>query len=188
MSKIFFSSDDHFFHDRIRLYANRDFSSVEEMNEVLIQNWNTNVKPNDIIYTLGDFSFGNYIQTMNVLRRLNGKHHMILGNHDQVIVKNKTDFLKSGFVQSIENYKELKWNDKFIIMFHYPILSWNKKYYGSIQLHGHCHGNTDQLNKGKCLDVGVDSKLITTEYRPYHIEEITKYLDTIPDNVVDHHQ
>lgn len=56
--KVFFTSDTHFGHKAIIGFCDRPFSSVEEMTEVLVENWNSVVGPTDTIYHLGDFAFG----------------------------------------------------------------------------------------------------------------------------------
>ncbi|MEY2701981.1 MAG: phage Bobb, partial [Bacteroidota bacterium] len=65
---IFFTSDTHFFHEKMIDYekTSRSFSSVEEMDEILISNWNSKITDNDIVYHLGDFSFGNEKETCSV--------------------------------------------------------------------------------------------------------------------------
>jgi calcineurin-like phosphoesterase family protein len=185
MSNLFFGSDFHFFHDKIRLYSNRPYADVQEMNEALIKNWNAIVKPNDEVWDLGDFSFGNYIQTTTVLRRLNGKHHFVMGNHDKVVIQNRQDLLKSGLFQSIQDYKELKINQQKIILFHFGQRVWNSCHYGSIHLYGHSHGSLPPF--GKSVDVGVDCKEITSEYRPIHVDEVISYMSKKSFQAVDHH-
>jgi calcineurin-like phosphoesterase family protein len=185
MSNLLFSSDLHFHHKKICEYSGRPYSSVQEMNEALIKNWNEVVEPNDTIWTLGDFSFGNYQEITSVLRRLNGNHNMVLGNHDQTLIANKDDLLQSGLVKSIQHYKELKYNGNFIVLFHYGQRVWNKSHHGSIMLYGHSHGSLPPF--GKSVDVGVDSKEITSEYRPVSIDEVVKYMKNRQGEVVDHH-
>jgi calcineurin-like phosphoesterase family protein len=82
MKETYFSSDHHFGHVKILEYEKqaRPFSSVEEMNEVLIERWNSVVKPEDTIYHLGDFAFGR--ANVHIAGRLNGKKRLIMGNHD----------------------------------------------------------------------------------------------------------
>ena len=84
VNKIWFSSDHHFFHNNIIKYCNRPFETVEEMNEALVKNWNSVVGPDDHVYHLGDFCFGNVEKWNWCLEpgRLNGHIHLILGNHD----------------------------------------------------------------------------------------------------------
>ena len=81
VGKIFFTSDTHFFHKNIIKYCNRPFGSVEEMNEALVANWNSVVGPDDHVYHLGDFCFGNVEKWNWCLEpgRLNGHIHLILG-------------------------------------------------------------------------------------------------------------
>ena len=181
-----FTSDPHFGHEKIRLpnYSNRPFSSVEEMDETLIENWNKAVKPDDIIYELGDFAFLKLTPMKALLRRLPGRKRAILGNHDKVIRKNKAELLRDGLFESIEDYGELNFGRQRVILFHYPIRSWHSSHKtpGSIHLHGHCHNALAPL--GKSVDVGVDAKFILPgtdvqtmgkkkeDYRPLHLDEI----------------
>lgn len=80
---IFFTSDLHFFHNNVIEFCKRPYGSVEHMNEELIKNWNTVVGERDHIYILGDISFGKDAQTQEVLDRLKGIKHLIVGNHDR---------------------------------------------------------------------------------------------------------
>src|ERR1700690_1001792 len=180
---IWFCSDLHFFHKNIILYSNRPYSSVEEMNESLIKNWNAMVKPEDSVWHLGDFAFCKYPELKNILRRLNGNKNFIMGNHDKVIEENWDDLLNSKLLNSIQYYKELKYEGQMFVLFHYPIASWNKKHHGAIHLHGHCHASF--VAPGKIVDVGVDDKRITSEYRPISIVEIIKYMKNISDVIID---
>lgn len=91
----YFISDTHFGHEsRIRL-ANRPFSSVDEMDEQLIENWNSRVGPEDTVYHLGDFCFRNARGAEHYRSRLNGTIHLIRGNHDSQTVKHFSDLFES---------------------------------------------------------------------------------------------
>lgn len=79
---IFFTSDTHFCHTNIIKLCGRPFSDAEEMNEVLIKNWNNTVGPNDIIYHLGDFCFAGSAEWHSILGRLNGRIYLVIGNHE----------------------------------------------------------------------------------------------------------
>src|SRR5437867_13222621 len=89
MTKIFFISDHHFSHANILTFhtsyntAMRNFSSVEEMDEHMIEQWNAVVKPTDHIYHLGDFAFKRSGGFHDVCLRLNGHKRLVLGNHDK---------------------------------------------------------------------------------------------------------
>lgn len=150
---IWFTSDNHFFHKGILNFCRetRKGNTVDEMNELMIEKWNSQVQPTDFVYTLGDFSFGNANQTEDILRRLNGRKHLIKGNHDYWI-----DGRTRGYFESIDDYKELQINKQKWVMFHYPIWEWNKMHYGSFHLYGHVHGTTTV--PGRAIDVGIDSR------------------------------
>lgn len=176
-----FTSDMHVFHKNITKYSGRPYDSVEEMTEELIKNWNFRVKPKDEVWNLGDFSFGNHEQTKHLIARLNGQHHFIFGNHDQIIEKNKD--LQYMF-RSIQHYKEIKIDGQKIVLCHFPLLTWNKAHRGAWMLHGHCHGSVNYLNVGTTrIDVGVDN----FNYRPVSFEEIRHKLKDCSYTPVDHH-
>lgn len=185
MSNIFFVSDTHFGHDRIRGYSNRPFSSVDDMNGKMIAAWNAVVKPNDIVWHLGDFAFMTYKEFTSMIYRLNGNINVVLGNHDKVIDQHRQDILDREKIKSIQNYKELKIGSDNIILFHYGQRVWNKSHSGSIHLYGHSHGSLPP--HGKSVDVGVDCKEITDEYRPIHLDEVLDYMSKREFVSVDHH-
>jgi len=151
MSNKFFTADTHWFHDRM-LEFGRPFSSVHEMNETMIYNWNNVVTKSDIVYHLGDFAFTPKDELERLVKRLNGQIHWIFGNHDQ---NRKSTMKAEGFVWK-GFYKEVKVDKQNIILFHYPLATWNKMHRGSIQLHGHCHGKLNQPVGYLRMDVGVD--------------------------------
>ena len=81
---IFFTSDLHFGHEHIIQFNHRPFRNVTEMNRQLISNYNAVVQPEDTVYLLGDLSFQISVEKANALiAQLNGKKHLILGNHDK---------------------------------------------------------------------------------------------------------
>ena len=154
---IFFTSDMHMHHKRIREFNpdTRLGSSVEEMNEIMIDNWNSQVSFNDDVYNLGDFCFGTEQQTFDILSRLNGRHHFIYGNHDKVIYKSNR--CKELFA-SMNDYLILRQRDLKIVMFHFPCIAWDSMHYGSIHCFGHVHGSHMNKPRGKSMDVGIDTR------------------------------
>lgn len=82
MINTFFIADTHFGHANILEYESeaRPFKTVEEMNDVMIERWNSVVNNKDIVYHLGDFAFGKH--NVCIASRLNGKKRLVLGNHD----------------------------------------------------------------------------------------------------------
>lgn len=179
---IWFISDCHFGHKNIIEYCNRPFSSVYEMDNTLIQYWNDEVKPQDDIYHLGDFSFSPRTKEgdksiLNLLLLLHGNKHFIIGNHDSNLVRvlNNNKNWEDYKVKSLEYYKEIKYNHQLFCLYHFGQRVWNKSHHGSVHLFGHSHGTLPA--HGKSVDVGVDCKEITSEYRPIHIDEIIEFME-----------
>lgn len=186
MHNIFFYSDSHFGHSSIIKYSSRPYKDVDEMNELMLQEWNKIVKPGDTVYHNGDVAFMPYDKLKNYLSRLNGNIELVLGNHDKVIIQNKEDLLRQGKIVSIANYNELKISGcPMIVLFHYGMRVWNGSHKSSILLYGHSHGSLPPF--GKSVDIGVDCKEITKEYRPIHLDEVLKYMSKREGEVVDHH-
>lgn len=138
-SRVFFTSDTHFGHKNILEFCNRPFSSVEEMNEKLIENWNSVVGKNDYVFHLGDFAFGGSQLWNSVLDRLNGNIFLILGNHE---MKN----LHQGYMTKFKwvGYQLiLNIGGRTVYLNHYPFLYFGGAYRSEenavIQLFGHCH-------------------------------------------------
>ena len=166
--EIFVTSDLHFGHKNIIQYENRPYKDIEEMDRELIKNWNDTVKTDDIVYILGDFSWYKGEKTNEILKQLNGKKVLIIGNHDSNFLKNKK-FDRTLF-EEICDYKQLKHNGKVYIMFHYPIAEHNGKMNGYIHLYGHIHSMNIELERqlGKlCHNVGVDRN----NYKPVNIKK-----------------
>jgi calcineurin-like phosphoesterase family protein len=161
-SNIWFTSDQHYFHKNIIKYCKRPFQTIEEMNETLIENYNKLVKPNDIVYHLGDFSFALFPQAESIFNRLNGSKFLIEGNHDS----NSVFRLKWT---KVAMYKELGTQNNTFVLFHYPMASWNKAFHGTIHLHGHTHHNLSN-NGLRRIDVGVDG--VGYNYSPLNIDQL----------------
>ena len=146
----YYIADNHFFHKALNTHMdNRGFSDVEEMNDYMIQQWNSRVKKNDEVIVLGDFSWGSVSQTQEVLDQLNGKIYLIKGNHDRFVEDKKFDVSQLGWVK---DYEELNDNRRKVILSHYPIACYNGQYRRdengnpkTYMLHGHIHKTQDQV-------------------------------------------
>lgn len=182
----FFISDLHFGHQNIITYSQRPYKNVEEMNESIITNYNKIVKNNDIVFNLGDVSFQKYNDFKNTLRRLNGKINLILGNHDRIILDNQEELIKEKLLNNVQHYLEFTYNKQLYIMSHFAFRTWNQSHKGSIALYGHSHGSLPPY--GKSVDVGIDCKEITSEYRPISLEELNEYMKDRSIASPDHHQ
>ena len=170
---IYLTADCHFGHTNIINHCNRPFSSVEEMDAVLIQNWNETVKKNDEIYILGDFTMRTSEVAHDYLTKLNGRKYFIRGNHDRFL--ENFEPYESDF-EWVKDYHRLIYNGQRIIMFHYPILEWDQIHRGAYHCYGHVHNNKVSaerlavLDGSRAINVGVD----VNNYRPVSIKDILK--------------
>jgi len=166
----------------IRLERYRpQFATIDEMDQELIQKWNSVVGPKDIIYHLGDFSFANKQRTDEILAALKGHITLIYGNHDHH-GKNFPRAAKLRFDAMIP-YLELKpQGTPRITLLHYPMLVWNQSHYGSWHLHGHSHGSCRA--PGKRWDVGVDNNDLT----PVCIDDLHQIMHTKTTSYADYHK
>ena len=174
-------------------WSSRQIANVrkKEMDEAMILNWNAVVKEDDEVYHLGDVTFGNTADAIQILRRLNGKLKFIWGNHDKAMMDLKSIInfysdLKDR-VEFLGHYEEIYRYGEMFCLFHYPILVWNKMHHGSYALCGHSHGTCVSSNPvtttTRLLDVGVDSN----NFRPWSIEEILEHLKDKKVAAFDHH-
>lgn len=164
-TRTFFTSDHHFGHQNIIQYQNRPFSSKEEMDDHMIGCWNSVVKSNDWVFHLGDFGYN-----IDCLNKLHGNIILIAGNHD-VKIRNHSRWHRVFDYLEVKIAMKVKHQD--VVLSHYPFIEWNKKHYGSINLHGHCHGRLSfkQTNQ---LDVGVDN----LGYTPLSFDKIYTKIQT----------
>lgn len=221
--KIFFISDTHAYHTNIVRgisewgeKGTRDFKTQEDHLEALIKNINDNVGHDDILFHLGDWSFGGIDKIWKFRQRINCREiHLILGNHDHHIQKNKvlpncefksyknigdkTFTLKredeaeivnaKELFTSVDKYLEISIDGQMICMSHYPARMWNNAAKGSWFLYGHCHGNLPEYEfaKGK-LAKTMDVGVDTNDLKPYSFEELKRIMDKRHAIVgIDHH-
>lgn len=148
--------------------------SIERMDNTIISNINDRVKESDVLYLLGDFCFCKLLSDVADLRnRIVCRNiNLILGNHDSF---QRSDYTK--IFSFVSDYFSLKINGTKLVMSHYPMIAWDCSHYGSLMLHGHCHGNLENWKKGqenlsnKLIDVGVDNH----SYKPWSFEELMDF-------------
>lgn len=169
----YFISDHHFGHDKIIQMAKRNFVNVYEMNKHMIEAWNSVVTNDDEVYHLGDIAHKiHFNKVSNILLELNGKIHLVVGNHDYKYLdkiskrfESVNEYLHFPYVHEGKEYK--------FVLFHYPIGSWNGRFRGSIHLHGHTHNNAIDDTTGKdihghIMNVSVEH----LDYKPISIVEV----------------
>ena len=158
---IFFTSDTHFGHGGALGLYRRPFASVAAMNEGLVERWNEAVKPDDVVWHLGDFAIRQRSAVVaDLLARLHGRKHLVAGNNDPL----ETRELKGW--ESVQSYLEIEVDGVSLVFCHYPFRSWRGMGKGWVNLHGHSHGRLKPLPRQ--FDVGVDVRGL----RPVTLSEI----------------
>lgn len=225
MSNIWFTSDTHYHHKNIVTgvsdwenkgdQTTRDFKTLEEHDEHLVSQINKYVKQEDILWHLGDWSFGGIEQIWNFYKRLTCRNiHIVFGNHDHHIENNRelpnailsvrgdirsaedgtSDYDEAANARDIFASSQHVYDGKIgqhsFFLSHYAHRVWNKSHHGKIHLYGHSHDSLDNKGEewGKSMDVGMDAaKRVLGEYRPFHINEILRIMSKRQTKEVDHH-
>ena len=173
---VFFTADHHFNHARIIKLCNRPFTSVDEMNDVMVERWNSVVGRNDTVYHLGDFTLYGEDIARCFLDRLKGNVHLIWGNHDRSAVRRMARW------ESSQYGAEINLDGNYVILCHYGMRAWNHSLHGALMLYGHSHGNLPGNNQS--LDVGVDC----WDFYPVTLTHIIARMETLPPfRSEDHH-
>lgn len=186
MSQTFFTSDLHFCHKNIAKFCPHTRPQIKDndttvLNQYMIDWWNDTVDIDDDVYNLGDLVFSrNLTEIIAILKQLNGRHHLIFGNHDDIIQNNLDIFLTTKkhdgnpLLSSAQHYKKLALDNKTLVLFHYPIFEWDGCHKGYYHLHGHIHERMADIG-GRILNVGFDlhGRFLT-------IADIDDYLSDLP--------
>lgn len=172
MRNIFVVSDTHFNHENIIKFCNRPYASAKEMNEALVENWNSVVRPQDKVYHLGDVYMGGGFpreSTLRLLKSLNGHKRLILGNHDN----GKDQILREAF-EKIDVWRMFP--EFGLLLTHVPVhqstLGEVRFQTGEIKkpemlnIHGHIHTNPSPDGPYQCVCVEQIG------YTPVNIEEL----------------
>lgn len=186
MNKKLYTSDTHWGHRNIIKYSNRinprtaeqyDLTpqGVQQMDADMVANWNSVVGPDDDVYHLGDFAMGKDA-VPSITARLNGRIHLIWGNHDSEQVRNLPCWASS------QPYLEINDQGTKLVLSHYAHRVWNRSHHGALMLYGHSHGSLPGTDQS--LDVGVDCWNMT----PTDLEQIKRRMRSLPPySSGDHH-
>ena len=159
----FFIADEHLGHKNIIKYSNRPFSSVHEMNQEIIDRYNSVVGEKDIVVHAGDFTLEK--DASKYIRQLKGNHIFIKGSHDKWLGRN----------HPIQIW-EKKIEGQYLVVCHYCMKVWPRSQYNSWLLYGHSHGRLPP--EGKSWDISVDNN----DFYPLSFEQIKEIMDKRPDN------
>lgn len=137
---IFYTADLHLGHENIVKLSNRPFKNNDDMTNAIIHNWNTVVSKDDDVYIIGDMFFKTSAdEKIKILRRLKGRKHLILGNHDKQM---DDEAIRKEFA-SIKNYTVIKDSGREVVLHHFPLLEWDGFFGGAYHVYGHIHNNFD---------------------------------------------
>lgn len=165
---IFYTADLHFDYEPILANGNRPFSSISEMNEQLIRNWNAVVSDGDTVYLIGDIcGHGQPIPTQHLVR-LNGKKHLIRGNHDTGLEDQQQLF---DHFETVTDFLEIDDRGIHILLCHYPIVYIQKGY----MIHGHTHSTQKEVYQVlKPLSRVMNACVDINHFRPVTLEELVE--------------
>lgn len=164
----YFTADPHYFHANIIRYCNRPFHDVQEMNEALIERWNSVVSFGDTVFVLGDVAMigrNNRHKLAAVIERLRGDKHLIRGNHDRLRI---SDYIEMGFRTVNKNLLRVTEELGDVVLTHDPanaVVDRNKLF-----LVGHVHDLFLQYRNA--FNVGVD----VHNFTPVSAEQIAGML------------
>ena len=167
----FIIADTHFNHKNIIDYCNRPFTDVDDMNTILIRNWNSVVKNDDIVYHLGDFALGNLNVVKHFRDKLNGKIYLVKGNHDGYNIKR---YYEAGFDKVYD--KPILLENQYILS-HEPVFTTNDITY--VNIYGHVH------NDSQYKDFTKNTYCVSCErtgYKPISLKTIKINLKKLHDN------
>jgi calcineurin-like phosphoesterase family protein len=157
--RTFFTADNHFGHEKILIYEKRPFENLHQMHREMIKRWNKTVRKADKIFVLGDFSFCNKTTTAEIVKQLNGRKFLVLGNHDE---GHSVRWWRDTGFERVYDYPILF--RQFFILSHEPVYLNDSMPYAN--LHGHLH------SKKLSLKTYVNMSVENWDYTPVSFEEI----------------
>lgn len=137
---IYYISDTHLGDLKVFNKCHRPFANLEEMHSVIIDKWNNKVGNNDKVYVLGDLVDEDKPELLKVFKKLNGKKHLIVGNHD---TKNLCFIKESNIFDSIDFIKLIEDLNHKVCLCHYPLMDWMEFNRNGLHIYGHIHNKTN---------------------------------------------
>ena len=173
MGKVFVTSDPHFCHQMEFIWGPRGFKNQYEMNEAIIENWNSVVDMEDDVYCLGDIMLNDNDLGIKCLKSLKGKIHIIRGNH---CTNARVELYKQCHnVVDINEGQFLQYKKYHFYLSHYPCLTANHDddkplKTRIISLCGHVHTQDPfyDWDKGLIFHVEMDTNNCT----PWNLDDI----------------
>ena len=170
-----FMSDLHLSHENLRVFLNRPFKSIDEMDEIILNNISSNIRGGDYFYFLGDLAWRStaYENFFAMIKKSRIQLFFIYGNHDSnVPLKYLNQCVWHG------SLKDIKINNQKITLCHYMMKSWNCSHHGAWHLHGHHHTDVSNIADGKVMNVCAD----LNNFMPIHFDTVSEYMKTRKEN------
>lgn len=169
----YYIADTHFGHENVIKFSKRPFGDVEEMDKFIMDAWNEVVGKDDDIYILGDLVYRSNKSYSYYLSKLSGKKHLIVGNHDRAMLKDKEAM---SYFESVDDLTMIHDDGIKIVLCHYPLLEWSGFYRNSYHIHGHIHNIHNEAfatlrNMERALNAGAE----IINYTPCSFKELMKY-------------
>lgn len=188
------TADMHVGHQRIIELAGRPFSSVEEMNETIVDRWNGAVAPDDTVWVLGDVAMGPIGESLALCGRLAGRKLLVLGNHDRPFAGHpgrreawaERYRTEGGFTEILSNCDGVAFPGvpEPVAVSHFPyegdshgedrFVEHRLTDTGRWLLHGHVHGAWKV--RGRQINVGCD----VWDFRPITSETVAELIGQAP--------
>ena len=169
----FIIADTHFGHLSIIKYEGRPFSSIDEMDDFMVEKWNSVVKPGDDVLHLGDLTYHNQSKSKAIIARLNGNIDMIWGNHD----KHSEKWYQDLGIRSLHRIKRwTSFKNERIVFTHFPLCQPFSFPY-ACNIHGHLHSVGGYFNKRLWTPFNYNASAELIDYTPIKLGEILKAID-----------
>lgn len=173
MGRNLFIADLHIGSQRILKLCHRTFKTLEEQDQAIAENWKNAVGDDDTVYVLGDAAEGDYERVIRILSPLPGRKILVVGNHDDD--ESLLHYQRSRLFESIMGYAKTEEGGKEIILFHYPIMDWEDRQFGSVLVYGHIHNKDLPEIRGyykdkPCYNCGAD----VVGFAPRTLEELIR--------------
>lgn len=173
MGRCFFISDLHFGSERIIRLCHRPFENLEEEDAFIVAQWRKSVNEDDTVYILGDVAEGDCERVVRILKDLPGRKILVVGNHDEE--ESIARYKEAGIFEAITPYLKIHEEGKEIILFHYPMLDWEDRQFGSVLVYGHIHNKDlaeikDYFKDKPCYNCGAD----VVGFTPRTLEELRR--------------
>ena len=171
-----YTSDTHFGHENIIRFSKRPFNSVAHMDSVLIANMWELVGPEDDLWIVGDFAYGERSKDpaylVDIFGQLPGaRKHLVVGNHDGPLTQELPWDSVSKLVEVPDGPK-----NQAHTLCHYPMITWDQSRKGTLQMFGHVHENWRGTQNS--VNVGVDA----WKYMPVRFEDVARRATGMPVN------